>query len=373
MPAMAALRMRSVLPVASAAAVGDLDVLELPARGVGEEVAEALGHVDVGGDLDVLFVGEGGEVDGVLDDAELEVVADLHGELDADGFLRLVGRTGDVGGEDDVVELEEGGVFEGLVVEDVERGSGDVAGFEGVGEGFLDDEFAACAVDDADALLHDGEGVGIDEALGLRGEADVEGEVVGRLEDFIDGDEGDVVLASDDWGDEGIVADDFHAEAAGAAGDFEADAAEADDAEGLAAEFGALEGFFFPLAGVHGGVGGGDRAGERDHEADGEFGDGDGVGAGGVHDDDAAMGGGVDVDVVDAYAGAADDAEFGGGLEQLGVDLDGGADDEGVGVGEFGGEAVLDLIVGYDLPAGLLLEDGEGGGRDFFGENDLQG
>jgi hypothetical protein len=25
-----------------------------------------------------------------------------------------------------------------------------------------------------------------------------------------------------------------------------------------------------------------------------------------------------------------------------------------------------------DLPAGLLLEDGEGGGRDFFGENDLQ-
>ncbi|WP_433985217.1 hypothetical protein RBB78_07010 [Tunturiibacter empetritectus] len=84
---------------------------------------------------------------------------------------------------------------------------------------------------------------------------------------------------------------------------------------------------------MHGGVGAGDGAGEGDHEAEGEFGDGDGVGAGGVHDDDAAMGGGVGVDVVDAYSGAADDAEPGRGLEELGVGLNGGADDEGVGIG----------------------------------------
>ena len=87
----------------------------------------------------------------------------------------------------------------------------------------------------------------VDEAFGLGGEADVEGEVVGGLEDLVDGDEGDVVLAGDDGGDEGVVADEVHAEAGGAAGDFEADAAEADDAEGLAAELGALEGFFLPL------------------------------------------------------------------------------------------------------------------------------
>ena len=29
------------------------------------------------------------------------------------------------------------------------------------------------------------------------------------------------------------------------------------------------------------------------------------------------------------------------------------------------------LVGGDDLPAGFLLEDGEGGGRDFFGEYDL--
>ena len=111
----------------------------------------------------------------------------------------------------------------------------------------FDDELAAGAVDDADALLHDADGGLVDEAFGLGGEADVEGEVVGGFEDLVDGDEGYVVLAGDDGGDEGVVADEVHAEAGGAAGDFEADAAEADDAEGFAAELGALEGFFLPF------------------------------------------------------------------------------------------------------------------------------
>jgi len=79
------------------------------------------------------------------------------------------------------------------------------------------------------------------------------------------------------------------------------------------------------------------------------------------------MGGGIGVDVVHAYSGATDDAEFGGGLEELGISLNGGADYEGFGVSEFGSETAFDLVGGYDLPAGFLLEDGEGGGRDFFG------
>ena len=197
----------------------------------------------------------------------------------------------------------------------------------------------------------------VDEAFGLGGEADVEGEVVGGLEDLVDGDEGDVVLAGDDGGDEGVVADEVHAEGAGAAGDLEADAAEADDAEGLAAELrspGGISSPTWPACMVE--LARGMERAMRDHEAEGELGYGDGVGAGGVHDDDAAVGGGVGVDVVYAYAGAADDAELGGGLEELGVGLDGGADDEGVGVGEFGGEAVLNLVGGDDrasrAPAG---------------------
>src|SRR6266851_1028139 len=199
--------------------VGDLDVFQIAGGGVREEVAEALGHLDIGGDLDVLLMREAGEVDGVLDDAELEVVANLHGELDADGLLGLVGGSGDVRGEDDVVEVVEDRLFERLLVEDVEGRAGDLAGLERFGERLFDDELAAGAVHDAYALLHDGERGGVDEALCLRGEADVEREVVGLLEDLVDGDESDIVLARDNGRDEGVVADEFHAEGAGAAGD----------------------------------------------------------------------------------------------------------------------------------------------------------
>ena len=256
-------------------------------------------------------------------------------------------------------------------MEDVESGTGHLAGLERVREGFVDDELAAGAVHDADAGLHDGDGLPVDEALGLPGEADVEGEEVGPAEKVVDLDQGDAVLAGDDRGDKGVVADEGHVEGAGAASYLEADAAEADDAEGLAAEFGALERLLVPLAGVHAAVGLRNFATHRDHKAEGEFGDGDGVGAGGVHDDNALAGGSGGVDVIHADAGAADEAEGGSVLEERGVDLDGGANDQGVGVAQLLGEGAFDLIGGDDLPAGLLLEHREGGGGDFFGENNL--
>ena len=258
-------------------------------------------------------------------------------------------------------------------MKDVEGGAADSATGNAFGESIFNDELAAGAVHDADAGLHDGDGLPVDEAFGLGGEADVEGEEVGLAEEVVDGDEGDVVLAGDHGRDKGVVADQGHAEGAGAAGDLETDAPETDDAEGLAAELGALERFLVPLAGVHGAVGGRNFTAHGDHEAEGELGDGDGVSAGGVHDDNAVAGSGVGVDVVHADAGAADDAELGRVLEQRGVDLNGGADDQGVGVPELVCQGALDFVGGDDLPAGFLLQNGEGGGRDFFGENNLHG
>ncbi len=178
---------------------------------------------------------------------------------------------------------------------------------------------------------------------GLRGEADVQREVVGLGEELFEGDQRDAVFAGDGGGDKWIAADDFEAEAAGALCDFKADAAEAENAERFAAQLCALQALLLPLAGVHGGVGGGQLAGEREHEADGELGDGDGVGAGRIHDDDAAAGGGFGIDVVDTHAGAANDAQLRRLLHQRVVDLHGGADDERVGVGERGGQAIGEL------------------------------
>ena len=107
--------------------------------------------------------------------------------------------------------------------------------------------------------------------------------------------------------DEGVVGDDAHAEGAGADRDELADAAEAEHAERLALDLGAAELAALPLAGREAGVRLRDVAGEREHQRDRVLGGGDRVGLRRVGDDDALLGGGRDVDVVHADAGAADD------------------------------------------------------------------
>ncbi len=186
----------------------------------------------------------------------------------------------------------------------------------------------------------------------------MEREVVGAGDELFERDELDAVFARDGGGDEGVAADDFEAEAAGAACDFKADTAEAENAEGFAAQLRALQRFLFPLAGVHGAVGDGKLARKGEHEADGELGDGDGVGAGRIHDDDAAARGGFGIDVVDAHAGAADDAQLGRLLHERVVDLHGGADHERIGIGECGRQSIGQLIVRDNFPSGLGGEDG---------------
>ena len=199
----------------------------------------------------------------------------------------------------------------------------------------------------------------------------MERDVVGAGDDFVEGNKADAVFACDGGGNKRIAADDFETEAAGTARNFKSDAAESENAESFAAKFGALQALLLPLAGVHGAVGGRELAGEREHEADGELGDGNGVGARSVHDDDAAARGGFGIDVVDAYAGAANDAQLRRVLHQGVVDLDGAADDEGVSVGECGGQAVRQLIVGQNLPARLSRENGECCGGYLLRQNDL--
>ena len=318
------------------AAIGEADALDAAFAGLREEGAEPAGEIDERRELHVFLVAERGQIDGVLHHAELEILAHLGGDLDADGFLRFCSGAGDVRREDDVVETEVRRVFGRLDGEDVEGRAGDVAAFERGDEGRVFDQLAAGAVDDAHALLHGGESLGVDDAVGLRREADVQGEVVGLGEELVERDELDAVFARHGGGDEGIAADEFHAEAAGALGDFETDAAEAENAEGLAAQLRALKIFLLPLAGVHGAVGRGQFAGEREHEADGELGNGDGVGAGRVHDHNAAAGGGFGVDVVHAHAGAANDAQLRRVLHQLVVDLHGRAHDQRIGIGQRG-------------------------------------
>ncbi len=234
---------------------------------------------------------------------------------------------------------------------DIERGATDLAGLQSGEEiGFIDDA-AAGAIEDADAFFHFGEGGGVDHAFGLVGHRHVDGDEIADgiqivhvlLDVHVQG-------FGAGAGKVGIVSEDFHAEGGGAFGDFAADAAHAEDAKGLVVKFGALKILAAPFAFLHGGVGLRNLAGQGHKHGKGQFGGGNGVAAGGVHHDDAALGGGIDIDIVHADAGAADDAEIGGGGDDLLGDLGLGADDHGVNVFHEGQQLRLRR---------LLLEDGD--------------
>ena len=80
----------------------------------------------------------------------------------------------------------------------------------------------------------------------------------------------------------------------------------------------------------------------------------------------------VEVDVVDADAGASNHAQLLGMFQQRGVRLHRGAHDQGIGRFEVFGELAVELISGEDGPAGLLqLLDG--GGGNLFCNDDFQG
>src|SRR5215831_16173565 len=82
-------------------------------------------------------------------------------------------------GGDDIIAAEEWALDRRLLGEDVDRRTGDVAAVEGGGQVALDDETAACAIDEAYASLHGGERAGVDQVPSRLGQRRVQGDEVG--------------------------------------------------------------------------------------------------------------------------------------------------------------------------------------------------
>ena len=91
----------------------------------------------------------------------------------------------DVGNEDDVLEVEEGRVDVGLVLEDVEARVGDDAVAQRLGQGRFVDDGAAGGVDEGRGRLHQGELAGADQMVGLRRQRRVQAEDVGGGEQLV--------------------------------------------------------------------------------------------------------------------------------------------------------------------------------------------
>src|ERR1700733_14172899 len=134
------------LALRQAPTVGNMNAFQIPRSQRGEECTQTLRHQDVRGNLLILLISHGGQVDRVLDYPKLEVILDLLGNLYSDGLLRLSGRTGDMRSQNDVVQSEVRRIFQRLLAKDVESGAGHLARLESFNQGGVVDQLAASAV-----------------------------------------------------------------------------------------------------------------------------------------------------------------------------------------------------------------------------------
>ncbi len=219
---------------------------------------------------------------------------------------------------DDVVEPEQRPVVR-LGGEDVESGTCELAGRERLRQSLLVDQPSAGGVDDPRAVLHLRDRVAIDHPPGLVGQGRVQGEEVGAAEDLVLGERVlDTELPEALVRDERVVGDDLHAEADGSAGNLLADPAETEHPEGLALELDSTPPGPLPTTLLERRVRLRDVARECHHQADRLLGGRDDRRLGRVRNDDAAAGGSLDVDVVDADPGAPDHLEVRGEIDQVG-------------------------------------------------------
>ena len=121
--------------------------------------------------------------------------------------------------------------------------------------------------------------------------------------------------------DVGVGGDHIHVQPFGPFGHHPADVAQADDAEGFTGDLDPGQRLLLPAALPQGSGSLGNVAGQGQHQGNGVFGGGDGIAPRGVHHHDPFAGGGLDIDVVHADAGAADHLEAVGVLEDLGWDF----------------------------------------------------
>ena len=350
----------------------DRNLGEIVVRELADEAAELFGEAHIGAQLRRFLGRQAGDVERVGDAAGEEVIRQLLGDLNGDIDLRLVGRRAEVRRADEVRRSEQRVIGRRrLGREHVECGARDMAAVERLFQRRFVDQPAACAVDDAYALLGLGDILLRQDIARLVGQRRVQRDEIGLGEQSVEIGLFDAEFDRALGGQEGVEGDDLHAEAEGALGDDAADIAAADQAERLRGQLDAHEVVLRPFARLRQRVRFGDLAREREHHRDRVLGGGDAVAEGRVHHDDALLRRRRDVDIVDTDPGAADDLQVRRGGEDVGGDLGGRADREPVIGADHRDQFVLGLA-GDDVDVdAAFLEDRGGLGVHLVADEDF--
>ena len=292
------------------AVVVDFDGGELARHELRGDAPDRLGDSHVWADHLQRLRCEHRGVDGVAGWLARENIDDLLGHVDGDALLGF-GRGGaEVGREDDARVAEQRIVGRmGSVVKTSIAAPATLPDCTASASACLIDDAAAGDVDEAHAVLHLRDLVAADHAVRAGRERRVHGDEVCVANHVIELDRFHAERSGAFRRHERVDREHAHVHGDGMPGDFGTDLAEAHDAERLAANFGADERLAVPVAGVHRGIGLGDVPGERDQQRERVLGGGDRVPLRRVDDDDAALRGCFEVDVVDAHARPADGDE----------------------------------------------------------------
>ncbi len=277
---------------------------------------------------------------------EQEEIFSGHGSLANDA---LVGAGGDVRSDDGIGCLKErmigGGGFN---VEDVGTVASELASFEGFDDGFGLDQFAPAAVDEEGTGFELGEALVVDHLLGLRGQVGVEGDDIALAEEI-----GNLLNPLNSvglgkfTGPINVVADDLHAKGMGTDGDLATDATKPDDPDRLAGNLVSGDPLPEALAGPEDVIDEFFLEGKEEHED--VLGDRGVVDAGGEGNRDAVLGGGGNIDLIDADAVFGNVLQAGEGLfddgpgdgvvpAEEGIELAGGGEHLGFWKGATGGD-----------------------------------
>ena len=281
-----------------------------------------------------------GGVDGVAGRLPVQHVQHLLGGFNGDfplGFLRggaQVGRGQQAG------VVEDGQVAGGFVDEHIQGGAGQLLPFQRFQQGLIVNQLAPGHIDEARAGLHQRQAGAGNQVHRAGRQRRVQGHEIGLGQQFLQGHHRHAQAGREVGGHEGVVGDEAHTEGGGAARHFGTHAAQAHDAQGFVAHLNAHKGGALPLAGFHAGASLRDIARQRQHQRHGMLGGGHGVAHGGVDHGHAGPGGGVQVNVVHADAGARHYLEVApGGDDGLG-DPGFAADDQGVIIADGGDQFV---------------------------------